>query len=179
MKTFILRTCLVLTLLLAGCAVTPPIAAQKPEDVAARCTVTRDDFKKVIYVDAEQVNSPINWSGGVNDYIFWLEASRNDGYATIYKIVFKTTRGDAYGWAFWQEAFDSNGKSLPVAQIGREVGDGGITYELIAIGLPDDYIKQHEDGITIRVDGQRAQQIISLPDNYIAGFLSKVASVGL
>lgn len=78
------------------------------------------------------------------------------------------------GWAFWAEAFDENGSRLQVQKIGSEVGDGGVTYETVAAELTKEYLETHKQGIRIRFDGQRAQQIILIPTNYIEGFFLKV-----
>ncbi len=82
------------------------------------------------------------------------------------------------GWAFWSKAFDDSGNQLPVVKVSTDVGDDGATYETIAVSLTLDYLDEHKAGIKMRIDGQRAQQVIVLPANYIEGFLLKVRSAG-
>lgn len=161
----------------AGCAAVPPIEQQTASQIAMRSTVMRDDFKKTTSVNGEKFGSYFN--SGVNDFEAWLHANRKDGGATSYALAFKSTRGYAHGWAFWGEAYDSSGTRLPVLKIGTDVAGGGITYELVTVELTKDYIEAHRSGMTIRIDGQRAKQVVTVPANYIEGFLWKVSEAGL
>jgi|SRR5258706_1578798 len=175
MHIFIRSVFLAGAIALSGCAIAPSIEKETPFEIASRSRIGHDDFRKVTTVDGQAL---LFGDFGQNRY--WLAARKLDADTNaLYEVLFKTVRGSDDGWAFWSEAFDDNGHQLPVQKLGSEVGDSGMTYELIAVQLTRDYINEHRVGIKMRVDGQRAQQIVVFPSNYIEGFLLKVNSAGL
>jgi hypothetical protein len=161
--------------LLAGCAgfdqsVQSHISTQ---NVIAGAKVDRDEFRKVTSVMAGRLTDR---SMPGTDCELWLEANRHDDASQInYFIVFKTVRADAWGWAFWGEAFDSSGRKLEVIKNGTDTGNGGLTYESILIHVSRAYLEGGTvSGLTFRVDGNRAQKVINYPPHHIEGFLAKV-----
>jgi len=161
-----------------GCAGLPPIEKQSAAEIAARTTFYRDNFKKVSSVDGEKFG--VFLYNGVDDFEAWLHAEKQDGKETVFALLVKTTRGNSYGWAFWGEAFDKDGANLNVEKIASEVGDGGVTYELIGVHMVHSYLESHRaSGIFLRIDGKRAQKVINVPANYIDGFLNKASASGI
>ena len=170
-----------LMLALTGCIALPTIETETPAQVQAGSRVSRDDFRKQLIVDSQKatynnVKILSLSSGGVDEGVYWLTFIKSEiSQAKGYSLRLKTTRGTAQGWAFWGEAFDQNGARLPVEKLASEVGQGGITYELVEVKLTREYLETSaSSGVKIRVDGKRASQIINLPPAYILGFLAKV-----
>ncbi len=146
------------------------VPTQTPPEIASHSQISHDDFRKITRIDGEALGNII-----YNQYRLVAWKSDNDTN-TLYEVRFETMRE---GWAFWSEAFDDSGKQLPVVKVSTDVGDDGATYEVITVPLTYDYLDEHKAGMKMRIDGQRAQQVIVLPANYIEGFFLKVRSAGL
>lgn len=168
------------SLSLVGCASNPTISQQSASQGEVTTAVSRDNFRKLTFVEAQKIsfNNMPWYDPGLDQGVYWLSAVKADSEADpTYSLQFKTIRGNAFGWAFWETAYDESGAQLPVKKIGSEVQDGGITYEQIAVGLTRDFLNAHlHTGIRLRIDGQRAKKEINLPANYISAFLNKTDS---
>ncbi len=146
------------------------VPTQTPSEIASHSQISHDDFRKITRIDGEAL-------GDIFYNKYWLVAWKSDNNTnTLYEVRFEMKRAE---WAFWSEAFDDSGNQIPVVKLNTDVGDDGETYETIAVSLTFDYLDEHKAGIKMRIDGQRAQQIIVLPTNYVEGFLMKVRSAGL
>ena len=172
-----LSSALCVSVLLGGCVTSPHVDQESAAQIKNASKISHDDFRKITVVDAQKVaftNIPW-WDIGLDEGLFWLSASKSDSDSLVLlSLRFKTTRGHDWGWAFWEAAFDESGLQLPVEKIASEVGDGGITYELVAVGLTQQFLDAHsKTGIRLRIDGRRAKREISLPPNYVVAFLEK------
>jgi len=163
------------TLLLGGCASGPYIEDMSTAQVAAGVTVKRDEYRKVT-----TVTSPVVFRHEpARSTKYWLEAARHDGSPEAsFQILLNTWRGHSLGWAFWSQAFDASGEQLPVLKHGSEVGNGGMTYELVGVVCKRSFLDARTaTGLNIRIDGTRASQVIELPANYVVGFLARADEV--
>src|SRR6266849_2107084 len=95
--------------LLAGCVANPPVNQESAAQIKSASKVSRDEFRKITTVDAQKVaftNIPW-WDTGLDEGLFWLSAAKKDGDPSAsLSLMFKTTRGNAWGWASWEAAFD-------------------------------------------------------------------------
>jgi hypothetical protein len=155
---------------IVGCASLAPIEKQSPSEIAAKTSVSRDEFKKTTTLNGEKVSV-----GNFGLNCFWLSESKADSGRREWYLFFKTYRTANEGWAFWEEATDENGQSLDVIKVGGDVEDAGATDELIAVEMNPEYLRKYsKSGIKIRIDGKRASQVLMIPGNYIQGFLVSV-----
>jgi hypothetical protein len=156
--------------LLAGCASLPVVTNQTPEQIASQSAIKRDDFAKTISVEGQNILFG-DWSQ--NRYYLSAVKTLNSDHVLISLVIF-TRRSYQQGWAFWEMAYDSDGNKLPSDRVASEVRDGGGTSEAFQISLSRDYLDKHQDGFKLKIYGSRAQQILSVPGNYVRGFLLKV-----
>jgi hypothetical protein len=163
----ILPLCLVLVL--CGCVVTPNVSRVSENQVIEKCTVRHDDFLKGTSVEGMRIG--FGFLGSDN---YGLRAVKLDDSPTIhYSVWMSTDRSPDEGWAFWETAYDENGKRLncTVKPI-HNVHNGGFTYESITFDCTREWLEAARlKGIKVRIDGSRARQVLEFSTNYVAGFL--------
>ena len=77
-------------------------------------------------------------------------------------------------WSFFDSSTDSTGKNLDVIGISRDIISGNEVWEKVAIVLDRTYLEsKKENGLNIRIDGQRGKMIVKVPSLYIIQFLEK------
>lgn len=153
-------------LLLAGCAITPPIRTS--EDVFLKSSVDIDPYKKTTWI-----YSPIfrNYEG-MGYYYAFLRALVTDKSVTIYQFYISDTSKD---WRFFDRAYDSNGIELDFLGIDHQVTDSAFTQEDFAINLSRAYLDHEKTNwLNIKAIGKRGEKIFVLPGFYIEGFIKKV-----
>jgi hypothetical protein len=159
-----------LCLSLAGC-VSPTIQSLAQEDVANRTHANHDEFRKLTRIPGIRLTF-----GEFGESGYWLNCVKPDATneQPSYSICLDTLRGHNQGWAFWSQAFDENGVELPKIADGSDVAEG-VVYERVYFRVARHWLDSAStNAIKVRVDGKRAQQLLSFPTNYVAGFLSKV-----
>ncbi len=166
MKTKLL--CVLYAALLSGCFTPQHIERLTPEQIAQRSKLSRDQFRKNTVLEGMNLQFG---EMGINSY--GLSATKYDADPSIdYTVWMATKRSPQEGWAFWQDAHDQNGNELVRPATSRRVGTDAFTLEAISFSVTRQWLNQAAtNGIVIRIDGQRAQQQLSLPANYVTGFL--------
>lgn len=132
----------------------------------ARIEVTYDEFKKVTAIEGSQLKD--------KDALIFLRAWKSDTESTKFQLYVV----DSYGgkWRFYADAWDSDGKKMPVTLINREVENcsryGCVYTEHVGIEVKRDYLQTRlTSGIRLKISGNGGEVVISVPASYIAAFL--------
>jgi hypothetical protein len=139
-----------------------------PEDIAARCTVERDDLKKMTVIASPEV------SFAEVGYKFGLLAQRADGRPVQYLLSFSSIRDGVESWASWESAADSTGRKFELVAGRQDVWPGGIVSEQSYALLTREYLEQIRGGVRWRIYGKNAIKDFAIDPPLIAGFLKMV-----
>jgi hypothetical protein len=140
------------------------------EQIAQRSAIKRDNFLKTTSIEGMKL---MFGTFGVNSY--GLSAIRHDDadQPVDFALWMLTQRAYSEGWAFWETAHDLKGIELSRLTKASDVTSNGGTIEVISFSVTRQWLEEAAShNATIRVDGKRAQQILMLPSNYVAGFLT-------
>ena len=152
--------------MLAGCAVTPPIKTSN--DVYMRSSVDVDPYKKTTWIRSPMI---YNWER-MGYYHAFLRALVNDKSVSFYQFYVSDSAKD---WRFYDRAYDASGNDLDFVEIDHQVTDSAWTKEVFAINLSRQYFDDAKNtGLNIKAVGKRGDKIITLPGFYVEGFLQKV-----
>ena len=157
------------TLVLSGCAT---VDIHNPTAVAARITVQRDDFKKVAIYRAPRFEYKNKW-------MHMRAAQTYHGQPLTQQLVVELS---TWGWAFFDTAYDSEGRRLDVTVLDRSVFScsSGICLnnETVALNFPMGYLQAHaSSGLRLQISGKRGEQVVEVPPAYLTGFMSAVPFV--
>lgn len=85
---------------------------------------------------------------------------------------------DANGWKFFSSALDSDGNTLPVQVLDRQVEDTIGINEQFEASLTRPYLEAHRiSGLDIRFGGKYGLLTVKLPASYIQAFLARLETV--
>lgn len=84
----------------------------------------------------------------------------------------------ANGWKFYSTALDSDGNSLSVREIDRQVEYGTSINEQFAASLSRPYLEAHQKyGLNIRFNGKYGNLVVKLPADYVQVFLQHLERI--
>jgi hypothetical protein len=111
-----------------------------------------------------------------NDNVF-LRAIKPDGAKAEYLIYVADYYTYTNNWRFYHSAYDSNGNSLKVNVILREVKSCNSTWcsyiEHLGLDVSRDYLeKNQETGIRFKIVGKAGEEVFFIPSGYIKAFLA-------
>ena len=167
MKSFFLML-LSLSILISGCATT----VSSPQQVTDATKIKFDPYANSYSVSGMQLDTgsfpnitKIRMRGG-------FDKSGGNEFIQLYVFHWSQT-----GWKFFNQASDISGTSLNVRPLSRDVNSNATVEEHIAIDLPRDFLESRKNqGLNIRLLGNRGKLIIEIPSAYIIGFLEKYDS---
>jgi hypothetical protein len=156
--------------LLCGCAITP-VSSREYE---TQCVVSHDNFRKGTTVTAKK----LPFGDWLQNHCR-LEASKMDNNPQVLNTIsIYTYRASSEGWAFWNQAFDENGTELKKVTYDSEVSSSAGLAEVASFEVPESWLKSAcAQRIKLRIDGKRAEQILSFPTNYVQAFVARCSSV--
>lgn len=166
-----LLSCVVLSVLVAGCSTTNSSPVLSGDQVAASTKRTYDQYTKSTDILGPRVEihsvfgSGEYYSGGYRLRTWKTEA----GYSTVQLYLdFKSSE-----WAFLFGAAASTGEEVEVVQIDRKVDTGGMVKvnEIIGANFDLDWLRRHSTGFSVRFYGKRMNCDVQVPASYIQGFL--------
>jgi hypothetical protein len=146
----------------------------KEEEAAlkAKCTVGRDDFKKVTWVRSPDV--VFDGDKIVNIYRYDLSAELRDGQQPRYFLTVFSQRGSRQSWAFWRNAADHNGVEFKLMREDEEVLRNGIVQESAYAILSREYLESISSvPLKWRIYGDRVTRDFEIMPIFVAGFLQK------
>lgn len=150
------------SLLLVGCA-----NVSDPRVVADSVRITHDPYSQNTSIIGERVTN----SEFPNNISYRLRSISNKEGGNIIQLYVEFW--SQIGWYFLNSANDIDGIALPVIQIDREVNRGSVE-ETIGVALSRDYLALHKNnGLDIKIFGQRGTIVIKVPAPYINGFLMR------
>lgn len=155
-------------LTLTGCVTTTPPVLTALETQQGT-TLSRDEYKKLNHYGAPAItcNEPL-----MDNCTMSFFKSQGDTGTPLYylRVVYS-----ASSWAFFDSAYDINGKKLRFHPVSQKVGGFyGITEQFSLLFTLAELRKAQKTGMDISVRGQKSQQI-TVPGFYIEGFLAAVA----
>ena len=147
----------------------PALNLSDPQAIAREISIQHDDFKKITSYTGPEAD--INWITEL-----FIRAWKDDKTGIFaYQIYVKDYyEGD---WRIYDSAYDSEGNSLDVTQISRQVESCRYSrcshYEHLGINITREYLeKNQESGIRFKVIGRAGEEIFTIPSAYIKAFLS-------
>ena len=159
---------------IAGCA--QSINWNDPLAIANKVEIRKDDFKKVTSFIGPNcaLDEPSDtlmlraFKGRENSIEYQIYVA--DEY--LYEII----RGGS-GWRYYSSAHDSDGNSLGVTVIARQVdwcGSYKCSYvEILGLGVTREYLEERKArGITFKISGKNGEEVFSIPATYVQAFLS-------
>ncbi len=171
------KFCLLTTLifLLSACSATAQKTSLNLDDPMAiykAMSVKHDNFKKIINYEGPNIaNNP-------RDLLF----IRAWNYQKTNNLKFQIYVADSYegNWRFYNSADDSDGNSLEIVQISRDVGSCrriGYSHfclhtESVGVNISRDYLKNTQDtGINFKLSGKAGERTLFLPGSYVKAML--------
>jgi hypothetical protein len=158
-----------------GCVSTlPSVDKWDAPTVAAKTSVTKDDFKKIT-----SIKSPVVYYNKYRDPVayekYYLFANHKEGSdTTSYFIVVDTMRGHEASWAFWKEIYDKTGNKIPFTDEKREVISGRGVWEVGYAAVTREYLESIQNDVTaFKVYGSNANSTFDTYPNWVKGFLQK------
>jgi hypothetical protein len=105
-----------------------------------------------------------------------LRAWRRDGaLASMTYQLYVSSRYGGGHWRFYNRAYDSDGRQLPLTKIASDVQchrDGCAYFEDVALEVTESYLQEHAtSGIRIQISGPGGKERLTLPPAYVAAFL--------
>ena len=164
----------VVVLSLMGCETVPPIDWNAPSNTESRVFVSHDDFKRITTFDGPNL---AHYGKNILSLWAWKSDDGSEGFMIYDKEVYRLGLSqDPY---FYDEAYDLNGKRLPVRRIDFDVRIGDSVYtEIFSVDVSRAYLESSfSTGIRIKVYGKKLSKIISIPGGYVQGFMSKFDQV--
>ncbi|PQA82482.1 hypothetical protein C5F52_15855 [Limnohabitans sp. TS-CS-82] len=170
MKKWILM--LALPLALSACMATrPKLNLNDPQAVSSAIAVTRDDFKKLTRYTGPDAAEDIRETLLIRA---WKHDKDN-------QVTFQIYVSDFYkgGWRHYNQAHDSNGNSLEVNVISRDVitcSGGTCAYqEDLGLQVTRDYLERNKDsGLFFKISGKGGEETFRISGAYIKAVLSVV-----
>lgn len=159
-------------LLLAGCAMTPPIKTSN--DVFMRSSIYNDPYKKTTWIRSPMFINHDPFLQGMGSYYAFLRVLVNDRYVTFYQFYISDSDEN---WRFFNRAYDSNGNKLDFVEIDHQIKSSQSVrmQEDFTINLSREYLDGAKNsGLNIKAVGKRGEKIFVLPGYYVEGFLKKV-----
>lgn len=171
MKSLALLIMAGMSLILSACALnSPKLDVNNPQDVIKQIKIEHDNFKKLTNFTGP--NAAKN-TFLLQDELF-IRAWKEDITGAI---LFQIYIADYYkgDWRFYDHAFDSDGNSLTVQRIHREVigcQNGCTLREHIGINVARKYLELNiEKGIQFKISGKGGEEVFFIPSGYIKGIL--------
>lgn len=186
-KTFTLTT----VLLLLGCSIQPPDYYTNEDAAYQSIECSHDNFKKMTtcispYILNSKYETRADGSkelytegGGLYVYypkmLFRMVKIDNNKEIAI-QLYFSVVNPD---WAFYENAYDENGKSLSLTKIDQKI-DTGYSYhstivnckEEFALNINKAYLEQYKNTeLRIKVEGKRKSFIFAIQPEFIRGIL--------
>jgi hypothetical protein len=155
----------------------PTIDWNNPIETTNRVRVKIDEFtKNTKYVGPNiAIHRGLDHSPfGTQDLFIRAWITKDDKKPT-FQIYVHSLAGD---WRHFTSAYDSDGNSLDVTIISRDVGGciggGGVcTHEHLGLNISKSYLEAHiENGLRFKIRGKSGEEIHTIIGSYIEGFLS-------
>lgn len=156
---------------LAGCTAPQSVNQVTVQQIASMVTREADSFRKTV-----TIRGPNTECGNTGLYAYQLVATYSEGNrgSTTYSILVKTERWTRQGWAFWEQAFDSDGTHMLTEVLRRDVLDGGMTSEVVSLGVSREYLERISQlGMVFRLDGKNDRLPFRVTGKEIQAFLSE------
>ena len=171
MKITKLIPILTVIFMLVGCATT----VKTSEQVKEKTQVDYDPYAKVFTITGMKMSS-LNL--GTITYYRLRGGFEKTGANEFFQLyVYHWSQSD---WKFLHSASDVSGQAFYLRQLDRQVDSSANVIEEVAVDLPRGYLERHlSSGLNMRILGQRGSIIVTLPPDYIKGFLEKYGNAKL
>lgn len=167
---------LFMALTLSGCATTPHVHINNPNEVSKNFLIERDDLKKVTFMRGPRFStySDVNQDNAIDQIA--IDATLVDEPDTIMYWIFVNDIFSGH-WRNYSVAHDSEGQEFQVLKTGSSVwwSSGDTFEEFLDIPVTRGYLERHRySGITMKISGSGGKAGFSIPPGYIAGVLRAV-----
>lgn len=171
MNGLVLIAILLIEIIFSGCA--SPTRALELRDSSSKIRISSkyDEFKKITTFSGEDT------SGSKSQHLS-LRAIKADGTnQVLYQVYAMSSYTDQ--WRFYESAWDTNGTSLELIKISRQVGncnryDCG-HMEHIGINVSRAYLERASSSeFRFKLSGRGGEDIFTMPGFYIKDFLDAV-----
>lgn len=160
-------------IIFSGCSSVPKVNIDDPNQVARSVKVKVDQFKGTTTFTAPDIG---DYNKGIETIM--LEVIKKNDKSMSNYMVYLDDNYDA-PWRNYNAAYDSYGRKLPVIGVDRRVrfcnSEKCSMAEQFAVIVSRSYLSEYASkGISIKVVGQRGEEVFFLPGSYIEGFLKAV-----
>jgi hypothetical protein len=164
-----IRIATVAILLCASCA-THPLTS---ENVAKKTVRTTDGYRKMFEIVGPLSTIAIPASQeGLSAKTFLRAGGEIGGQATWYDMVIVLNESD---WVRPKEAFDRAGQRFEVHQGSDRSETTKLVTDQLWINLDREYLNAAATrGLNFRISGEFRNQVVTVPPEYVRGFLSSV-----
>ncbi len=155
---------------ISGCAFPPALNWNNPQEIASKISVEKDDFRKVITYQGPEY-------GEYYDIILIRAWKDLETMLVKYQIYVRATTFD--DWMNFNSCYASDGQKLDMKNISSNVTyctqNGCWCAEDMGLDVDKSYLEKHiNNGLKIKIYGQKGQREFYLPGIYISAFLNHI-----